>query len=50
MDYAVWLLAGTLFGFLIGIIPVAGATIGLITLFGLKFKLSTFRRKKVEDD
>ena len=34
MDYAVWLLAGTLFGFLIGIIPVAGATIGLITLFG----------------
>lgn len=34
IDYAFWLLAGTLYGFIIGIIPVAGAATGLVALYG----------------
>ena len=34
MEYLPWLLAGTAFGFMFGIIPVAGAGIGLISMFG----------------
>jgi len=34
MEYLPWLLAGTLYGFAFGIIPVAGAGIGLISMFG----------------
>jgi len=33
MEYLLFLLAGTLYGFIIGIIPVAGAATGLITLY-----------------
>ena len=32
MEYLPWLLAGTAFGFMFGIIPVAGAGIGLISM------------------
>lgn len=33
MDYALWTLAGIAYGFVMGLIPVAGATVALITLF-----------------
>lgn len=35
MDYAVWCLLGTLYGMIIGIMPMAGATTGLLTVFAL---------------
>lgn len=34
MEYLFWLLAGTLYGFIIGIIPVAGAATGLVAVYG----------------
>jgi TctA family transporter len=34
MDYIIWLLLGTGYGFLFGVIPVAGASVGLISIFG----------------
>ena len=34
LEYALWLLAGTLYGFIIGVIPVAGAATGLVVLYG----------------
>lgn len=34
LEYLIWLLAGTLYGFLIGVIPVAGAATGLVVLYG----------------
>lgn len=34
MEYLLWLLAGTLYGFIIGIIPVAGAATGLVAIYG----------------
>ncbi len=34
MEYAFWVLAGTLYGFLFGLIPVAGATVALLSVFG----------------
>ena len=40
MEYLFWLLAGTLYGFIFGIIPVAGAATGLITIFSF---LDVFR-------
>jgi TctA family transporter len=33
LDYSFWLLLGTLYGFIIGIIPVAGAATGLVILY-----------------
>jgi hypothetical protein len=33
--YAGWILLGTLYGLLIGIIPIAGVTTALITVFGI---------------
>ena len=33
MDYALILLAGTMYGFIFGLIPIAGATTALITIF-----------------
>lgn len=33
MDYVVWCLIGTMYGMLIGIMPMAGATTGLLTVF-----------------
>ena len=33
MDYALWTAAGIVYGFIMGIIPVAGATTALVTLF-----------------
>jgi TctA family transporter len=35
MEYALWLVLGTVYGLLIGIIPMAGATTGLLTVFAL---------------
>ena len=35
MEYAVWILLGTLYGLLIGVIPIAGVTTALITVFSL---------------
>jgi TctA family transporter len=35
MDYIIWCLLGTVYGMVIGIIPMAGATTGLLTVFGL---------------
>lgn len=35
MEYLFWLIAGTLYGFVIGIIPVAGAATGLVALYGM---------------
>ena len=35
MEYLISLIAGTLYGFVFGIIPVAGAATGLITIYGL---------------
>lgn len=32
--YSHWLLLGTLYGFIFGIIPVAGATTALLTIYG----------------
>ncbi len=34
MEYVVSLILGTLYGFLFGVIPVAGAGVGLVTIFG----------------
>ena len=34
VEYIFWLLAGTFYGFLIGVIPVAGAATGLVVLYG----------------
>ena len=34
MEYVIWLLLGTLYGFTIGIIPVAGAATGLVAIYG----------------
>jgi TctA family transporter len=33
-EYILWLLAGTLYGFIIGIVPVAGAATGLVAIYG----------------
>lgn len=35
MDYILWCLIGTFYGMIIGIMPMAGATTGLLTVFGL---------------
>jgi TctA family transporter len=35
IEYALWLLAGTIYGTVIGVIPIAGATIGLLAVFGM---------------
>lgn len=35
MDYILWCLLGTVYGMIIGIMPMAGATTGLLTVFGL---------------
>jgi putative tricarboxylic transport membrane protein len=35
MDYVLWCLLGTVYGMIIGIMPMAGATTGLLTVFGL---------------
>jgi len=35
VEYIVWCLAGTLYGMIIGILPMSGATVGLLTVFGL---------------
>ena len=35
IEYALWILAGTLYDTIIGVIPVAGATIGLLAVFGM---------------
>lgn len=34
LNYSVWAVLGTLYGFIFGIIPVAGATTALLTVFG----------------
>lgn len=34
LEYSFWLLLGTLYGFIIGVIPVAGAATGLVALYG----------------
>lgn len=34
MEYILWILLGTLYGFIIGIIPVAGAATGLVAIYG----------------
>lgn len=35
MEYLNWLLLGTLYGFIIGIIPVAGTATGLVAVYGM---------------
>jgi putative tricarboxylic transport membrane protein len=35
IEYVLWLLAGTMYGTVIGVIPIAGATIGLLAVFGM---------------
>ena len=35
MAYVLWCLLGTVYGIVIGVIPMAGATTGLLTVFGL---------------
>lgn len=35
MDYVIWCMLGTMYGMLIGIAPMAGATTGLLTVFSL---------------
>jgi TctA family transporter len=35
LDYAIWCLIGTLYGIIVGIVPVAGATTGIIAAYGL---------------
>lgn len=37
MEYLGWLLLGVLYGFIIGIIPVAGAATGLVALYGFLY-------------
>lgn len=37
MEYIGWLLLGVLYGFIIGIIPVAGAATGLVALYGFLY-------------
>ena len=34
MEYLLWLILGTIYGFIIGIIPVAGAATGLVAIYG----------------
>ena len=33
MEYLLWVIAGSLYGFIIGLIPIAGATTALITIY-----------------
>jgi hypothetical protein len=40
LEYSVWMLAGTLYGFIFGLIPVAGAATALITVYSF---LDVFR-------
>jgi TctA family transporter len=35
IEYIIWTLLGTLYGVIIGIVPMAGVTTGLLTVFGL---------------
>lgn len=35
MEYLLWLVAGVAYGFIIGVIPVAGAATGLVALYGI---------------
>ena len=35
MEYILWCLIGTVYGIVIGVVPMAGATTGLLTVFGL---------------
>tara|TARA_Y100000114_G_scaffold28049_1_gene23667 strand:- start:1191 stop:2699 length:1509 start_codon:yes stop_codon:yes gene_type:complete len=35
MDYVIWALIGTMYGMLVGIIPIAGVTTALITVFSM---------------
>lgn len=35
MEYIVWLILGTLYGFAIGVIPVAGTATGLVAIYGI---------------
>lgn len=35
MEYIVWLLLGTVYGTVVGVVPIAGATIGLLVVFGM---------------
>ena len=35
MEYILWTVLGTVYGMIIGIIPMAGATTGLLTVFAL---------------
>ena len=35
MDFVFWLIAGVLYGLIIGLIPVAGATTGLVAVFSI---------------
>lgn len=37
MNYILWLLLGTVYGFIIGVIPVAGAATGLVALYGFLY-------------
>jgi TctA family transporter len=41
-DYILWLLFGTAYGFIIGLIPVAGASTALITIYGFLEFFRTF--------
>ena len=34
-DYVLWAMLGTLYGMLVGIIPIAGVTTALITVFSM---------------
>ena len=35
MEYVIWALIGTCYGMLVGIIPIAGVTTALITVFSM---------------
>lgn len=35
MEYVVWCLLGTVYGIIMGVVPMAGATTGLLTVFGM---------------
>ena len=35
MEYILWCVLGTVYGIVIGVVPMAGATTGLLTVFGL---------------
>lgn len=35
MEYIIWLVLGTVYGTVVGVIPIAGATIGLLVVFGM---------------